>query len=357
MFGLFAPDAATLSLTAQRLVQLGYENIRVVPSPGAVEVWYENHRRPDPLEALAEVLEAVAQTTPPDATISVVPLSDDQPLLDVRTTAAAVLRAHDQHVPLAATVGGPIAPPPEGRLASTFETTDITLQPAYRFDQTSYALLARAFADAPISSGLRLFLQGQAPFYPKPSFDPLEGALYTSGWMAPDVPAVFDIGFNGNKVQGGGEVAYEIAGGYGELKLRGGLAQDRFPELIATAQANLPWWDLSVAGGWGTYELGDWGPFGTITRTWPRSELQLGAFDSNYGLQFRATFAIDFGPDPRPQPSEFRFIPLGRWQTQYDATAYQAAQTIEPGPSVDDFLDRMTPAYVAAHLDRLPWPR
>ncbi len=369
--------AATVSVVARRLVDLGYENIRAVTSAQQVRVWYENRRRPDPMAALAEVLAAVAPLAPPDATVSVIPLSDDQPLLDVETTAAAILRAEGQLVtpaasatlepgepapgtghrePLVATIGPPIMPPRRA-LASTAETTDITIQPAYRFNQTSYALLARAYANAPISSGLRVFAQVQAPVYPKLGVDPAIGAIYSSGWLAPDVPAQFDVGFNGSSAQVGGEAAYEIAGGLGMLELRGGLAQNRFPELIATAAANLPWWDLSLAGGWGTYELGDFGPFATLTRTFPRSAFQVGAFDSGYGLQFRATFSIDYGPDPRPAPSTFRVIPFGRFQTQYAATAYQAAQRITPGPSVADFLDRMTPAYVRAHLDRLPWPR
>ncbi|MBU6429034.1 MAG: hypothetical protein KGR26_08495, partial [Cyanobacteria bacterium REEB65] len=247
-------------------------------------------------------------------------------------------------------------PPPDHPLASTAETTDVTLQPGFSFSPTNYAILAVAKADAPISSGLRVFAQLQGSVYPKAAFDSPLGAMYTSGWMAPNLPAVFDVGFNGNAARIGGEVAYEIAGGYGLFKLRGGFAQNRFPELVGTIEANLPWWDLSVGGGWGTYELGDWGPFATLTRTFPRSQFSLGVYDSNFGVQFRGTLAIDFGPDPRPKPAVFRLIPFGPMQQEYDATAYQAAHLIAPGPDVEAFLDRMTPAYVQAHLDHLPWP-
>ncbi|MBU6428145.1 MAG: hypothetical protein KGR26_03980, partial [Cyanobacteria bacterium REEB65] len=63
--------AATVSAAAQRLVDLGYENIRAWVEPQQVTVWYENRRRADPLAALAEVMAAEAPLASPDARIRI----------------------------------------------------------------------------------------------------------------------------------------------------------------------------------------------------------------------------------------------------------------------------------------------
>lgn len=341
---------------AQALVELGYENVRARASSESLTVWYENRRRPTQLEALADVLTAVAMTATGDPEVRVIPLREDQPLLLLTTRPGAIARARVAGGWLEASVRREAPDPPPDPLAPTFNHSDVALQPAIRFDQSSYALLARADACTPLGPGVSLLGRLQGAVYPQPGLDPPRAAFRSSGWMAPDVPAVFQIAFDGPQPQLQGEVAWELFRGLGFLKLRGGMAQDRFPELVARAEAHLPWWDLALSGGWGTYPAGDSGPFAVLTRTYSRTRLDFGAFGSEYGTKFQATIQIDLGPNPRPAPSALRLIPVGPWKFTYRATAYAGSETLQPAPDVDEFLDRLTPAYVEAHLDRLPWP-
>ncbi len=340
---------------ATRLVDLGYENVRVVEASDSVTVWFENRRHPTQLEGIAEVLVAASPLATPDAHIRLVPLRDDIPLLTVETTPLAVGAALHARVPLAARITGPSAPP-DDPLNPAFNRSDVALQPAFRFDQSTYALLARAEGYTPVGTGLRLMGRVQGAVYPTLSIDPPRLAFRSSGWMAPDFPAVFQIGSDEGKAHVAGEVGYQAFGGLGFLKVKGGLVQDRFPEFVAKAEARVPWLDLTLGGGWGQWPLGDWGPFVTLRRTFPRSLLELGAYKTHFGTHFRATFGIDLGPNPRPAPSSLRVLPIGYWQMSYLATAYPGADALQPDPDVDEFQDRLTPAYVEAHLGALPWP-
>ncbi|MBM3271211.1 MAG: hypothetical protein FJZ01_26560 [Candidatus Sericytochromatia bacterium] len=132
--------------------------------------------------------------------------------------------------------------------------------------------------------------------------------------------------------------------------------QDALPEVVAKAEARVPVWDFHIGGGYGHWPAGDWGPFFSVRRNFPRSLVEASVFKTSFGTQFRATLGMDFGPNPRPAPAAIRFVPIGLWQLTYLATAYAAADELSPDPDIDDFLQRLTPAYVAAHLDRLPWP-
>lgn len=341
---------------AETLVELGYENVRAEESTGSLTVWYENRRRPTQLEALADVLTAVARTATGDTEVRVVPLRENQPLLLVTTRAQAIETALASRSALAATVRRDAPSPPPEPLAPTFNRSDVFLQPAFRFDQATYALLARADTYTPVGPGLSLLGRFQASVFPQLGFDPPRGAFRSSGWMAQGVPAVFQIAFDGPQAQLQGEVGYELFRGLGFLKMRGGLAQNRFPELIGRAEAHLPWWDMILAGGWGTYPAGDSGPFAVLSRTYSRTRLDFGAFRGQYGTKFQATINIDLGPNPRPAPSALRLIPIGPWRFTYRATAYAGSEPLQPAPDIDEFLDRMTPAYVESHLDQLPWP-
>lgn len=365
----WAVAAATVSADALALRDLGYENLRYQAASSSITIWYENRRRPGQLAALAEVMATVAPMAPPDTTICLVPLRDDQPILSVRTTAASIIAARSSSTPLSASVAGPEPLPVDAALlrmgsslavaealGSTFNNSDLTLQPAWRFNQTTFSLLARADASIPLSSGLRILARTQVPFWPTLGFDPPVGVLRSSGWMTTDVPAVFQLGFDGPKALIAGEIGYQVLRGLGFLKLRGGFLQDAFPELIAKAEASVPQWDLTLGAGYGTYLLGDWGPFFSLTRTFPRSRVALLVSRTNYGTQFRGTFTIDLGPDPRPAPAPARILPGGVFTTSYYATAYDGGKEISPEPDINDFLDRLTPAYVEAHLDDLPWP-
>jgi hypothetical protein len=337
------------------LVTEGYENVRVVETASSISVWCENRKYFDSLDALAEVLAIVSPLATTDASVFLIPLRNDQPILEVQTTPGAVRRAVSGRTRLEAKVLPPRNPPFEP-LSSTANKADVALQPALRFDQTSYSYLARADVSAPIGSGLRGVARLQAPVYPQFGFDPPTLALRSSGWMAPDIPAVFQVGTSANRAHLAGEVGYQALGGYAFAKLKGALVQDAFPEFVAKAEARIPVWDLTIAGGWGQWPLGDWGPFFSVRRRFHRTMVEATVTKTHYGTQFRGTFGINLGFDPKPAPSTLRVLPIGYYQMSYYATAYSAADPVQPDPEVDEFLDRLTPAYVEAHLDALPWP-
>ncbi|MBI6546139.1 MAG: hypothetical protein HY692_05055 [Cyanobacteria bacterium NC_groundwater_1444_Ag_S-0.65um_54_12] len=350
--------AATLSPVVEQLQALGYENLRLNEASASITVWYENRRRPTQLEAIAEVLTVIVPLTGNNVLVRLVPCMDDQPLLTLVAASSEIAAAVTRRGPLKAQVEPPIAPPsPDTPVSPTWNHVDLTIQPAQRFSQQSYDLLARLELAAPVRAGLRITGRLQAAFLPRQNLEPPRGTLRSVGWLAPGVPAVFNVSLVAGGLQTGGEIGYELARGLGFLKLRGGLAQNRFSELIIKAESHLPWWDCVLSAGWGTYALGDWGPFATFSRTYSRSRIDIGAFRTHYGTQFRATLAIDWGPNPRSQPATLRLIPGGFYQTSYLATAYLAAQTLDPPPDIDGFLDRFTPAYLEVHLDRLPWPK
>lgn len=340
---------------AVAVVDRGYENVRVVETGKAITVWYENRRFFNALDGLAEVLAIVAPLATPDASLNLIPLRDDQPLLELETTPRAVMGAATKGGRLEARILPPRNPPFDP-LAPTANRADMTLQPALRFDQLSYSYLARADIAAPIGNGLRGVARLQAPVYPQFGFDPPTLALRSSGWMAPDVPAVFQVGTSANRAHLAGEVAYQVLGGYGFLKVKGALVQDAFPEFVAKAEARVPIWDLTLAGGWGQWPLGDWGPFFSVRRRFDRTMVEATVTKTHYGTQFRGTLGINLGFDPKPAPGTLRILPIGYYQMSYYATAYSAADPIQPDPEVDDFQDRLTPAFLEAHLSSLPWP-
>ncbi len=340
---------------AVRLVELGYENVRVIETSKSLAVWYENRRHVYPLAALAEVLAAVSPGATGDAELRVVPLRDDMPLVEITTTPADVTTAIESRSRLTAVISRGTAPPIDP-LNSAGNRLDVSLQPNIRFTQVDYAYLARSEFASQLGPGLRVLGRVQAAIYPTLGWDPFFAALRSSGWMAQDVPAVFQIGIDRGKAHLAGEVAYQAFGGLGFLRLKGGLVQDSYPEFVAKAEARIPVWDLQVGGGWASWPVGDYGPFFSVKRHYSRSLVEASAFRTNFGTQFRLTFGMDLGPDPRPAPSSIRFVPIGLWQITYLATAYAAADELRPDPDIDDFQQRLTPAYVETHLDRLPWP-
>ncbi|MBM3270236.1 MAG: hypothetical protein FJZ01_21590, partial [Candidatus Sericytochromatia bacterium] len=197
---------------AVRLADLGYESVRVIETSRSVAVWYENRRQVYPLAALAEVLAVVSRIATPDAELRVVPLRDDQPLVEVSTTPAAVVRAIESGTKLQARVGAGVRPAIDP-INPAREHMDVSLQPNIRFNQQEYAYFARSDLAAQVGPGLRALGRIQASVYPTLGWDPGFVALRSSGWMAPDVPAVFQLGLDSGKAHLAGEVAYQILGG------------------------------------------------------------------------------------------------------------------------------------------------
>lgn len=349
------PNAMPPPAIIVRLGEVGYENLRLLEASDSCTVWYENRRHFSQLAAMAEVLAIVAPLATPDATLAVVPLREDQPMLRLLTRPEAVTVALKSRTPLAAEV---VAAPnaPSDAFNTTALRTDLAIQPSLRFDQETYAYLARASWQSGVTRGISMIGRIQAPFYPAFAFDSPRVALRASGWLWPEIPGVFQLGWDKARPHVAGEIGYLPFGGVLGLKLNGGFVQGQFPQLVGKAELRLPWWDLIIGGGGGQWLLGDGGPFVMVSRTFPRSVVEVAAFRTQYGTQFRATFGIDLGYDPRPAPGVLRVLPIGFWQFRYFASAYTAAAPIEPEPSVDDFVDRLTPAYVSTHLDKLPWP-
>lgn len=325
----FALPVQALELTT--LEQLGYGNLALSQTPEKLTLWYENRSLFSEWEALREVLRALPDG---NGVQTVVVQHNAQPWI------AFSFQGEDLAALRNGSLSGPgfarrvrfVDPPnPPQRAASSLFQTDLRPSPWINFYKGQFYTFLNLDADTTWYPGVQshLRLQGE----PSGTFPAqlVEGTLGLSGqksslfWSLQG--GLMGVNTSWHPLWGwNGDLAYHFL--EGRLIARANVGQ-REQETLQRTLALEGWLfplELGIAAGYGTFPMGDSGPFGRVTRRFSHSELTLEGAKTNYGTMLRIAFGLDVWPGRYPKPVLVRLAGPAWMQEEYLAGATFAAQ-------------------------------
>jgi hypothetical protein len=353
------PQAVVLQ---DRLLSLGYEDVRIRVDGMRWLVAWMDRRHADPRKALAEVADVLDRTVPDETTWVLAPMLWGQVPCAVSTTGTSWRAARSGKRGTSWLVLGPLEPPAAAQHdGQPWWRPDLSVHPTVRFNPFAVTPLLRVDGTLPVAPGTWVEGRAQMPLDGGPP-DPVRGLLgwqkrdlgpwQVVAWLASGGPA----GVLGDAWQphAGLEAGWDAWGGV--LALRGRFGQEllaeRRQELRAWGEAYVPGTGLTIKAGWGRFPLGDSAPFGAVRRTFARGWLEAAAARSNlYGTSLTLGIGLDLGPRPADAPRPVRIRWPGMFTYTYTATGYTAANIPQPAPELGDVRQRLAGAWLNETLD------
>ncbi len=337
---------------------LGYENLALESGEGWKRIFFENKRSFLEIEALREVLRALAG--PPEEIVTLVVQNKKIAILALRFRQGDLFDFREGRLSSEAFAEKLEFPEPSTVPAtsdSSLFRTDLTFTPQPALVLGKFFFFGNYEARSLWAPGLSSFVRLQTAsegFYPTVISHATLG--YQNRWKDFSFAALFGrMGYDDYLTLLNGwdtEAEYRLFEGQLRLKAEWGQRDGELPQRLYSLNWHHPQ-DIALSGGYGYFPRGDRGFFVKAGRQFSRSQLELEAAQTRLGSMFRVGLGINPWPGLFPKPSFLRVYAPGWFTSEYRAGGKTAGVTFWPRADSDELFERLSPAYLRAHLPEL----
>jgi hypothetical protein len=347
--------------TIETLKAQGYENLALVFDPAGKTLFFENRRFFLEIEALREVLRGLKDASSAEKILTVVVQNKKVPILTLRFRQGDLIDFQEGRLSPADFAEKLTFPEPPALPATSNPSlfkTDLVFTPEPALVQGKFFLFGNYDALNQWAPGLSTFARLQTStegYFPTVISHATIG--YQNRWKGFGFAGVAGrMGYDGYLTLLNGwdtEFAYWLFDGRVRLKAELGQRETELPQRLFSLNTWLFPLDLGLSGGYGYFPAGDCGPFVKAVRQFSRSQLELEAARTRLGTMFRVGLGINLWPGLFPVPKAVRLFAPGWLTTEYRAGGKIAGMTFWPRADTDDLFERLSPAYLRAHLSEL----
>ena len=346
---MFFPVSVLAALEAR-----GFENLAIATSTASTTIWFEDRRSLDPVDGLGQVLRTLIAPDSETVTLVCCFRGESQVALQVRWSDwMAFQTGHLDSPTFARGLAFDMNPPPlpPEPVHATPGRLDWQIVPGYFYSDRFEAFLNQDLT-VQAGSGWEGLARLRLGLIPDVTLAPWSAAIRRRVFSTPGQTLAWLGGWSAPLGTGlSGEWGGLLDEGTWLWSITGGAWAGRWPALVGTLEYRLPWLDAFLRGGGGRYPAGDLTGFVEVGRLFPRSQLSLGAFQSDVGTQFRASITTYLGGESRPDPGSLRIEPGGWFSADYRATFPALGSWPGPLPDALGPWSRLNPARIRRRVE------